>query len=86
MFAALSYTKEAEPIIPWRVGRDFDCCELFSVATGGASPEEQNMGYTMVNHKDMLRDQPRVRCLPASRLPLPASGACLRTPPTTHRC
>jgi hypothetical protein len=52
---------EEEPIIPWRVGRDYGCLELFSVAVHGASPAEQNMGYTMTNHKDMLLDEPRVR-------------------------
>jgi hypothetical protein len=55
------YRDQVEPIIPWRVGRDFGCLELFSVAVHGASPAEQNMGYTMVNHKDMLLDEPRVR-------------------------
>ena len=54
------YQDQDEPIIPWRVGRDFGCLELFSVAAHGASPAEQNMGYTMVNHKDMLLDEPRV--------------------------
>lgn len=59
---ACGYRDQSEPIIPWRVGRDFGCLELFSVAAHGASPAEQNMGYTMVNHKDMLLDEPRVRC------------------------
>ena len=60
--AVCGYTNEDEdePIIPWRVGRDFGCLELFSVAAHGASPAEQNMGYTMTNHQDMLRDEPRV--------------------------
>ena len=50
-----------DDIIPWRVGRDFGCLELFSVAREGSTPSEQNMGYSMTNHSDMMKDEPRVR-------------------------